>query len=75
MPEGPSLSRPLTCSIAVELDGQIYVGTFTVDGTRPTVSYKAQARSVDLGEPGANLDILARHILGKLVDEARCLEG
>ena len=68
-------SRPLACSIAVELDGQIYVGTFTVDGTRLTVSYQAEARSVDLGDSAANPDILARRILGELVGETRRVEG
>ena len=71
LPEGPSVSRPLMCSIAVELDGQIYVGTFTVDGTSLTVLYGARARSIDLGNFSANLDILARHVLGELVEETR----
>ena len=75
LPEGPSSSRPLTCSIAVKLDGQIYVGTFTVDGTTLTVSYEVRARSVDLGDSAANPDILARRILGELVDETRRVEG
>ena len=72
---GPFVSRPLACSIAVELDGQIYVGSFTVGGTRLTVSHKAQTRSVDLGNSAANPVILARHILGELVDEARRMES
>ena len=75
LPEGPSSSCPLACLITVELDEQIYVGTFTVDGTRLTVSYQAQARSVDLGDSAANPDILARRILGELVDETRRVEG
>ena len=71
MPDGPSLSRSLTCSIAVELDGQIYVGSFTVDGSTMNVAYETRARSAHFSGPAANPDILARQILGELVDESR----
>ena len=72
---GPFARRPLACSIAVELEGQIYVGTFTIDGATLTVVYEAQARSAHFSGPAANPDILARQILGELVDETRRVES
>ena len=67
----PASTRLHACAIAVELDGQTYIGSFTVDGTTMLVSYASRARSVHCHASVANGDILARCILGELVDETR----
>ena len=69
MSDCPSSSRAPACSIAVELSGRAYVGSFTIDGSIMNVSYETLARSVRFTDSSTDPDFLARHILGELVEE------
>ena len=68
---GPHSSlQHLPCAISVDVDGQAFVGSFTVGRLTIKVAYGARTGSAQLRTPRSEPDGVARAVLGQLVIEA-----
>jgi hypothetical protein len=63
-PDDPAMEN-IPCDIAVEVEGEPYVGRFVVRGKTVVVTSKFGTRSAELGD--AFPDTLARHLLRELI--------